>query len=73
MLTTPSEEISAAATVIQLEPFLNATLMAAVQEGAGKPLPVMLLQLLLSGTCARYIQHASLTRVDCCTCSGSVG
>lgn len=32
-LTTPPDEVSAAATVVALEPFLDATLLAAVQEG----------------------------------------
>ena len=32
-LTTPPEEVSAAATVLQLEPFLSSTLLAAVKEG----------------------------------------
>lgn len=47
-LTTPPEEVSAAATVIQLQPFVHATLLAAAQQeeeegeekaeqGAGKP------------------------------------
>lgn len=35
-LTTPSEEVAAAATVVQLEPFLDSTLLAALLEGTGK-------------------------------------
>lgn len=31
-LTTPPEEVTAAATVIQLQPFINATLLAAACE-----------------------------------------
>ena len=32
-LTTPAEEVSAAATVVQLEPFVDDTLLAALREG----------------------------------------